>query len=124
MGGSTRPETWRYAVELPVPGGVVKRTVPADGRCPCPLRYAAVGALGRHVSPLGMASETQALAAWIERRLAEETSTATSYVLPLPESRGGVDELKADLKSGRGKLHIVDTTAAGWGEGAAGAPAE
>ena len=68
-----------------------------------------------------MASETQALASWIERRLAEETSTATSYVLPLPES-ADLDALKADIKGGRGRLHIVDTTAGGWGEGTASAP--
>ena len=122
VGGGTRPESWRYAVELPVPGGVVKRTIPSEGVIH--VRYATrPSAPWAGVSPLGMASETAALGSWIERRLAEEASTATSYVLPLPESRGGVDDLKADLKAGRGKLHIVDTTAAGWGEGSAGAPA-
>ena len=69
-----------------------------------------------------MAAETQALAGWIERRLAEETSTATSYVLPLPESREGSDGLIADIKKGAGRLHIVDTTAAAWGDGTASAP--
>ena len=69
-----------------------------------------------------MASETQALAGWIEKRLAEETSTATSYVLPLPESRDGSEGLIADIKRGAGRLHIVDTTAAAWGDGTASAP--
>ena len=58
-----------------------------------------------------MADETRALATWIERRLAEEASTATSYVLPLPEG-ADVDQFKVDIKGGRGRLHIVDTTAA------------
>ena len=73
------------------------------------------------MSPLGMAEETRALATWIERRLAEEASTATSYMLPLPEG-ADVDALKADIKGGRGRLHIVDTTAAAWGDGTASAP--
>ena len=119
--GGNRPETWRYAVELPLPSGKVsKRTLPADAVLH--VRYATrPGKPWAGVSPLGMASETQALATWIERRLAEETSTATSYVLPLPES-ADVDALKADIKGGKGRLHIVDTTSSGWGEGTASAP--
>ena len=121
VSGGTRPETWRYAVEMPLPrGGVVKRTLSADPVLH--IRYATrPGAPWAGISPLGMADETRALATWIERRLAEETSTATSYVLPLPES-ADVDKLKADIKGGRGRLHIVDTTSTGWGDGTAAAP--
>ena len=121
VSGGTRPETWRYAVEMPLPfGKVVKRTLPAEAVLH--LRYATrPGAPWAGISPLGMADETRALATWIERRLAEETSTATSYVLPLPES-ADVDKLKADIKGGRGRLHIVDTTWTGWGDGTAAAP--
>ena len=121
VSGGTRPESWRYIVEMPLPqGGVVKRSLPAESVLH--LRYATrPGTPWRGVSPLGLASETQALATWIERRLAEEASTATSYVLPLPEG-ADVDALKADLKSGKGRLHIVDTTAAAWGDGTASAP--
>ena len=121
VSGGTRPESWRYAVEMPLHrGGVVKRTLPADAVIH--LRYATrPGKPWAGISPLGMADETRALATWIERRLAEETSTATSYVLPLPES-ADVDKLKADIKSGRGRLHIVDTTSTGWGDGTAAAP--
>ena len=121
VSGGTRPESWRYTVEIPLPmGGVVRRTLPADAVVH--LRYATrPGAPWVGVSPLGMAEETRALAGWIERRLAEETSTATSYVLPLPEA-ANVDALKADIKGGRGRLHIVDTTSSGWGDGTAAAP--
>ena len=122
VSGGLRPESWRYVLELPLPGGgAIKSTLPAESVLH--IRYATrprapwVG-----VSPLGMASETQALAGWIERRLAEETSTATSYVLPLPESRAGSDGLKADIKKGAGRLHIVDTTVTAWGDGTASAP--
>ena len=121
VAGGTRPETWRYAVELPLPSGkVAKRTLSADAVLH--VRYATrPSAPWAGISPLGMADETRALATWIERRLAEETSTATSYVLPLPEA-ADVDKLKADIKGGRGRLHIVDTTSTGWGDGTAAAP--
>ena len=119
--GGTRPESWSYTVEMPLPSGkVAKRTFPADAVLH--VRYATrPSAPWAGISPLGMASETQALAGWIEKRLAEEMSTATSYVLPLPEA-ADVDALKADIKSGRGCLHIVDTTSTGWGDGTAAAP--
>ena len=121
VSGGARPESWRYEVELPLPSGKVsKRTLPADAVLH--VRYATrPAAPWAGISPLGMADETRALATWIERRLAEEASTATSYVLPLPEA-ADVDKLKADIKSGRGRLHIVDTTSTGWGDGTAAAP--
>ena len=121
VAGGTRPETWRYAVELPLPSGKVsKQTLTADAVLH--VRYATrPSAPWAGISPLGMAAETRALATWIERRLAEEAGTATSYVLPLPEG-ANVDKLKADIKGGRGRLHIVDTTAAAWGDGTASAP--
>ena len=121
VSGGVRPETWTYQLELPLPSGKVsKRTLPAESVLH--VRYATrPSAPWAGISPLGMADETRALATWIERRLAEETSTATSYVLPLPEA-ADVDKLKADIKSGRGKLLIVDTTSAGWGDGTTAAP--
>ena len=121
VSGGTRAESWRYAVELPLPSGrVVKRTLPAEAVVH--LRYATrPGKPWAGISPLGMADETRALATWLERRLAEEASTSTGYVLPLPEG-GDVEKLKADLKAGRGRLQLVDTTAAAWGEGTASAP--
>ena len=121
VSGGTRPETWRYALEVPLPqGGAVKRALSADTIIH--VRYATrPGAPWAGISPLGMADETRALATWIERRLAEEASTATSYVLPLPEA-ADVDKLKADIKGGRGRLHIVDTISTGWGDGTAAAP--
>ena len=64
--GGTRPETWTYIADFPVPGGKRKRTLPADSVIH--LRYATKPALPwEGVSPLGMASETQALAAWLEK---------------------------------------------------------
>ena len=121
VSGGARPESWRYEVELPLPSGKVsKRTLSADAVLH--VRYATrPSAPWAGISPLRMAEETRALATWIERRLAEEASTVVSYMLPLPEG-GNVDQLKADIKAGRGRLQIVDTTAAAWGDGTASAP--
>ena len=120
--GGTRPESWTYVADFPVPGGKKrKRTLPANSVIH--LRYAARPAKPwEGVSPLGMASETQALAGWLEKRLAEEVSTATAYMLALPEAKSSVEGLKADLKKGGGRLHIVDTTASAWGDGKDSAP--
>ena len=71
-----------------------------------------------------MASETQALAGWLEKRLAEEVATISAYVLPVPEGRSDSTSLKADLKKGGGRLHLVDTMATSWGDGKASAPAQ
>ena len=121
--GGTRPESWIYLADFPVPGGVRKRTLPADSVIH--LRYATrPGKPWEGVSPLGMASETQALAGWLEMRLAQEVSTATAYVLPLPEGRSDSTSLKADLKKGGGRLHLVDTMATAWGDGKQSAPSQ
>ena len=121
--GGTRPETWTYLAEFPVPDGVRKRTLPAESVIH--LRYATrPDKPWAGISPLGMASETQALAGWLEKRLAQEVSTATAYVLPLPEGRSDSTSLKADLKKGGGRLHLVDTVAGGWSEGKQSAPAQ
>ena len=66
-----------------------------------------------------MASETQALAGWIEKRLAQETSTPTGYVLTVPDgaSDGNVGALARTITALAGKLFVTETTAAGWGQG-------
>ena len=124
VSGGPRPESWRYAVEMPLPqGGVVKRTLPADAVLH--LRYATREATPwRGISPLGMAAQTRALATWIETRLAQEAQTAMSYILALPD--GGSPEqfnkLKDAISAGMGKLHLFETVAQGWGQGVTAAP--
>ena len=59
---------------------------------------------------------------------AREASGAISRLIPVPQDGGdGGDAdplagLKSDIKSGKGRALIVETTAAGWGEGKAAAP--
>ena len=100
VSGGVRPETWRYTVKQPLPGGgAIERTL--SSAAALHLRYATrPGAPWAGVSPLGMADETRALAVWLEKRLAEEASTVVGFMLPLPEG-GNVEALKADLRKGR-----------------------
>ena len=75
------------------------------------------------VATLGTSGMSSAIiAGWLEKRLAEEVSTVTAYMLALPEAKSSVEGLKADLKKGGGRLHIVDTTASAWGDGKDSAP--
>ena len=101
--GGIDPESWRYDLEHETPGGARKRNLPSAGVIH--LRYATrPNKPWAGVSPLGMASETRALAGWIERRLAEEASTSTGYVLPIPD--GGkfpMAGLKNLLKCAKGR---------------------
>ena len=121
--GGTRPESWTYLAEFPVPGGVVKRTLSAESVIH--LRYATrPGAPWAGISPLGMADETRALAGWIEKRLAEEASTTAGYVAVVPDaaSQGSITNLANELKALKGKLFVAETTAQGWGQGPTAAP--
>ncbi len=121
--GGPNPELWTYQVDMAGPSRTDRRVIPAD-RLIHPKYAVRPGAPWRGVSPLGIASETRKLAGWIERRLAEETSTVSAYLLALPENRPDSTSLKADLKAGAGRLHIVDTTRGGYGAGTEQAPRE
>ncbi|MYA29070.1 MAG: hypothetical protein F4Z24_07225 [Nitrospira sp. SB0666_bin_27] len=79
--------------------------------------------------PLLWASTTARLQAETERALADETGNAPlAQLIPVPQDGGdgGEDDplklLKADLARARGKAMLVETTAAGWGEGKQAAP--
>ena len=68
-------------------------------------------------------------AANLETRLGEEAgSSSVGYLLPVPADGGdGSDSdplagLKADIANLRGRHALVETTAAGWGEGRTAAP--
>ena len=121
--GGPNPELWTYQVDMSGPSRTDRRVIPAD-RLIHPKYAVRPGAPWRGVSPLGIATETRKLAGWIERRLTEETSTVSAYLLALPENRPDSTSLKADLKAGAGRLHIVDTTKGGYGAGQDQAPRE
>ena len=125
MAGS--PESWWYRVDLFGPSGNVSRLVPSAAVIHC--RYAVDPARPWWgVSPLDFARDTGTLAAALERRLGEEAGGAVAHVLPVPQDGGdgeGTDplaDLKADIRTARGRTVLTETTAAGWGEGRGAAP--
>ena len=131
MRGRWDPVTWRYRVDLFGPSGNVTRFLPAaaviHGRYSVDPARPWWG-----VSPLGWARLTGKLHANIEDAIADEAGGTRGHVLPVPagpDADGGDDTttdpnaaLRADIASMRGKTVMVETTAAGWGEGMNAAP--
>ena len=78
--------------------------------------------------PLSWAHTTARLQSETERSLADEAQGPLAQLLAIP-SDGGDDSdddplklLKADIAGARGKALLLETSAAGWGEGASAAP--
>lgn len=82
------------------------------------------------VGPLGWAHRLGNLVGGAETRLAEEANGVVARVLPMPIDGGdGGDSdplvmMKADIAKGGGRLHFVQTTADGYGEGKVAAPSQ
>ena len=84
----------------------------------------------RGCGPLELADQTGSLVGALESSLSNESSTPTGFLLPVPqgddadqdEEDDPLVELKADLKTLGGGLALVETTAAGFGEGRGAAP--
>lgn len=128
--GGPDQASWWVRADLFGPSGNITRLVPWEGVLHC--RYSVdpsrpwVG-----VSPLGWASQTGKLAGGLESTLANESAAPSAQVLPVPQD-GGDDEgdededplhhMKGDLANAKGGVMLVETTAAGWGEGDAAAP--
>lgn len=125
--GPWEESAWWYRLDLFGPSGNVTRFVP--GAAVLHFRYAIDPArpwLG--LGPLEWARHTGALAANLERRLGEEAGAPVGSLLPIPQDGGdGSDddplaELKRDIRGAKGRHLLVETTAAGWGEGRTQAP--
>ena len=80
------------------------------------------------VGPLSWAHTTARLQSEAERSLADEASGPVAQIVPVPQDGGDDSDadplamLKADIKAARGKALLVETSAAGWGEGRTAAP--
>ena len=78
--------------------------------------------------PTSWAHTTARLQSETERSLADEASGPLAQLLAIPQDGGGGDEsdplaaLKGDIRTARGKALLVETSAAGWGEGRSAAP--
>lgn len=78
--------------------------------------------------PLGFAHTTARLQSETERSLADEAGGPVAQLLAVPQDGGDggdddpLKDLKSDLRTARGKALLLETTAAGWGEGMSAAP--
>lgn len=97
-------------------------TLPAEGARPSWVEDAVRGVesgLYTGISPGFRVPTTAKLAGRLETRLSEEAGAAVGVLIPTPH----VDaQLQADLGKLKGRLALVESTAAGWGEGRTGAP--
>ena len=126
--GTDDPDSWNVRATCYGPAASVTRLVPAMGvvfvtwSVTAGTPYAGAG-------PLSWASTTARLNAQSERSIADEASGPVAQLLPVPADGGdGEDddplkELKLDITGAKGKALLVETTAAGFGEGRAAAPA-
>ena len=82
--GGPDESSWRYAIEMPGPTKSIEKKVGAESivhiRTGSNISTPWIGC-----SPLKSAATTAKLASIIERKLQEESNTATGYVIPLPE---------------------------------------
>ena len=119
--GGANPRSWRYSLELPGPSGNETRNLPAEGVVSC--RWAtAPSTPWRGVGPFQASSLTGALLANLEKTLAAEAGAASGYFLPTPKDGADTGALQATMKTLRGRTGVVETTAAGWGQGNSLAP--
>ena len=121
--GAADASTWRYRCDLAGPSGSTTIARPAEGVIHCqysidPARpWVGVG-------PLERARLSGRLSAELEAALGDEASGTRGYVLPIPS--GGQDDsvsdLRRDIGSLGGKVALVETAMAGWGDGRMAAP--
>ena len=125
--GSADPETWTVRATVYGPSTSTTRHLPGAGVVF--VRWGGTPGLPYvGVSPLSWAHTTNRLLSETERSLADESQGPLAQLLAIPAD-GGDDEnddplkmLKADIRTARGKALLLETTAAGHGEGATAAP--
>ena len=126
--GDADPSTWLATCTAYGPSGSSTWRVPMDS-----VVYVAWGsptARPYHgLSPSSWSADTSRLMANAERSLADEAGGPLAQLLPVPQDGGDGDAdtdplagLKNDIRDAAGKALLVETTAAGWGEGAVAAP--
>ena len=121
--GRSNPETWFYRMDIPAPS-VVERAH---------ARYASVVHIRINAasespwlgsSPLASAGLSSRLLSRLELRMSEEAGSRSGYLLPIPSGTPEEiqDGLKRDLANMKGNVGLVESTAAGWGQGRDNAP--
>lgn len=130
--GSWEEEQWFYRLDLFGPSGNTTQFVPSAAVLHVRHSYDPSRPwLG--LGPLQWASMTGTLAANLEQRLGQEAGGPVGHVIAVPqdpednededgEEAGALADIRRDLSAAKGRTFLVETTAAGWGEGQAAAP--
>ena len=125
--GSHDPASWTVRVTAYGPSTSTTWNLPASGVVF--VRWGSTpGQPYIGTGPLSWASTTARLQSEAERSLADEVQGPFAQLLAIPSDGGddGADDplkkLKADIAGARGKALLVETSAAGWGEGRTAAP--
>ena len=134
--GGAAASSWRYTVTTSGPSSSTTEVIPADGVVH--VRYATrPGEPWRGRPPLSFAEDSRALAAALELRLGQEIAGPVGQLIALPQDAGADAEtgegegeavesttstLRRELAGLGGRLALVETTAAGWGDGKSAAP--
>ena len=121
VAGGSHPESWRYEVTRAGPSRTLT-TKRVPWQRVVHVRYGvSPDRPWRGVGPLESAKLTAALAGNLEKRLSQEAGMAAGAVIPTPD---GVpkDALQQDLRTMDGRVVLVDTMAAGFGQGRDQAP--
>ena len=127
VSGPADEALWRYRLNMPGPSSTETRPGVASAGV-VHVRYGVQPARPwRGIPPWQGARVTSAILAGADLRLGEEAGGSTGHLLPLPQGPTGGDDdpmaaLAADIKNGRGRPLIVETTASGFGEGRGSAP--
>ena len=122
--GDSWADTWRYRVQMDTPSGRSNESVFGRRYVVHAMYSYDAGRPWVGVGPLQRAALSGQLSANLESSLRDETGGAVGYLLPIPTdgNDASVTSLKNDITKLGGKTAVVETTAAGWGEGRASAP--
>ena len=125
--GDAHPRTWTVRATFYGPSTSTTRNLPFEGVVF--VRWGSTpGQPYIGTGPLSWAHTTARLQSETERSLADEAGGPLAQILAVPQDGGDDSEadplakLKADVRTARGKALLLETVAAGWGEGATAAP--
>lgn len=123
VSGGLSPMAWRYHLHLAAPTGT--RSVRRYGMDVWHFRVNATSSEPwRGQSAVKLASQTLAVLRRAEGSLANELQGAVGKIMTVPTGtpEATIAVIKADLKALNGKVSLPESTAGGWGQGAAAAP--
>ena len=127
--GSHDPDSWTVRATCYGPSTSTTWNLPASGVVF--VRWGSTpGQPYVGIGPLSWAHTTARLQSEAERSLADEAQGPLAQLLAIPQDGGDdfdsdsdpLKMLKADIAGARGKALLVETSAAGWGEGRTAAP--